>query len=460
MVNNPKPPSSAKPTSPAPARPASANTPPRAHHYSARRHVILGLLAIALLVGGFGLWSVTANIAGAIVAPGQLEVEQNRQVVQHPDGGVVAAIKVSEGDLVAAGDVLIRLDPSELTSERNVVEASLFEILARTGRLRAERDGLEQVVFDPILADLIDSREDVRALTEGQVRLFQSRRQTLASQVEQLQKRIGQIGNQIDGLDAQATAFAAQLVLIREELANQQALLDKGLTQATRVLALQREEASLLGRQGNLVALRAEYEGRITEIEIQILQLRTARREEAITELRDLSFKRLELSEKLRTLEQKLDRLDIRAPVSGVVLALNVFAERAVIRPAEPVLYIVPQDRPLLVAARIKPINVDEVYVGQQVTVRFAALDSRTTPELFGHVVTISPDALSDEVTGARFYKVEIRLNAGEMDKLPEGLSLVPGMPADAFIRTSDRTPMAYLIKPLAEYFNKAFREN
>lgn len=447
-----------KPDLPGSARPISPALP--THHYSARRHVILGLLAIALLVGGFGLWSFTANIAGAIVAPGQLEVEQNRQVVQHPDGGVVAAIEVSEGDLVAAGDVLIRLDPSELTSERNVAEASLFEILARTARLRAERDGLEQVVFDPLLAELVDSREDVRALTEGQARLFQSRRQTLASQVEQLQKRIGQIGNQIEGIDAQATALAAQLELIREELANQQALLDKGLTQATRVLTLQREEASLLGQQGKLVALRAEYAGRITEMEIEILQLRTARREEAITELRDLNFKRLELSEKLHALEQKLDRLDIRAPVSGVVLALNVFAERAVIRPAEPVLYIVPQDRPLLIAARVKPINVDEVYVGQKVAVRFAALDSRTTPELFGHVVTISPDALSDETTGARFYKVEIRLDAGEMDKLEEGVVLVPGMPADAFIRTSDRTPMAYLLKPLTEYFNKAFRED
>ena len=188
--------------------------------------------------------------------------------------------------------------------------------------------------------------------------------------------------------------------------------------------------------------------------------MRTSQREEAITELRDLGFRRLELREKLQAIEQKLDRLDIRAPVSGVVLSLNVFAERAVIRPAEPVLYIVPQDRPLLITARLTPIHVDEVYPGQKVVVRFAALDSRTTPELFGHVVTISPDVLVDDNTGARYYKVEIRLNDGEMDKLPEGLSLVPGMPADAFIRTSDRTPLAYLVKPLADYFNKAFREN
>ena len=444
-----------------PARPAAPTPPPDpGAGFSARRHLVMGLIAIAILVGGFGVWSVTANIAGAIVAPGKLEVEQNRQVGQHPDGGVVAEIDVKEGDLVEAGDVLIRLDPSELMSERNIVEAQLFEILARTGRLEAERDGLEEIVFDPMLVKLAPSRADVRALTEGQVRLFNSRRDSLASQIDQLGKRIGQIRNQIEGLEAQATALAAQLQLIREELANQQALLDKGLTQATRVLALQREEASLLGQQGKLVAMQAESEGRITETEIEILRLGTDRREAAITELRDLGFKRLELSERLRTLEQKLDRLDVRAPVSGVVLAMSVFAERAVIRPAEPVLYIVPQDRPLLIAARISPINVDEVYVGQQVTIRFAALDSRTTPELFGHVVSVSPDVLVDDNTGASYYKVEIRLNEGETAKLPDGVSLVPGMPADSFIRTSDRTPLAYLVKPLTEYFNKAFREN
>lgn len=431
----------------------------QAGEFSPRHHVLMGLLAILVLVGGFGVWSVTANIAGAIIAPGQLVVDQKRQVVQHPDGGVVAEILVKDGDAVEAGQVLIRLDPSELVSERNVVEASLFESLARRGRLEAERDGADRITFDPLLTDLLADRADVRALTEGQARLFDARRKTLASQIEQMGKRVGQIRNQIEGLDAQATALEVQLKLIREELADQQALLDKGLTQASKVLALQREEASLLGRQGSLIAQRAENEGRITEIEIERLRLTSTRREEAITELRDLSFKELELRERLRSVEQKLDRLDIRAPVAGVVLAMTVFAEQAVIRPAEPVLYIVPQNRPLLIIARLDPIHVDEVYIGQPVTLRFAALDSRTTPKLDGKVVSVSPDVLSDNTTGARYYQVEIRLNAGETEKLPDGVTLVPGMPADAFIRTADRTPLSYLVKPLAEYFNKAFRE-
>ncbi len=429
--------------------------PGTAPPFSARRHLLSGLLAIVVLVGGFGLWAVTTNIAGAIIAPGRLVVEQNRQVVQHPDGGVVAEILVKDGDRVAAGQVLIRLDDSELLSERNVVAAALLELLARKGRLEAERDGADAIAFDPLLGQSPESR----ALAEGQERLFEARRQGLARQIDQLGKRAAQIENQIEGLDAQATALEVQLRLIREELAAQRELLDKGLTQAGRVLALEREEASLLGRQGSLIAQRAENEGRITEIGIEKLRLAEARREEAITELRGLSFQELELRERLRTAEQKLDRLDIRAPVSGVVLAMSVFAERAVIRAAEPVLYIVPQNRPLLVAARLSPINVDEVYVGQEVTLRLAALDSRLTPELLGEVASVSPDALTDEVTGAAYYRVEIRLREGEAEKLPEGIALVPGMPADAFIRTADRTPLSYLLKPLTDYFTRAFRE-
>ncbi len=427
--------------------------------FSARRYIIYGLLAIVVLVGGFGLWAVTANISGAIVAPGNIEVEQNRQIVQHIDGGSVAAVDVQEGDPVTAGQVLIRLDPSILTRERTVTEGSLFEVLARQGRLAAERDGLEEIVFDPELAALAETRPDIRALTDGQTRLFHSRGETMNSEISQLEKRIGQIRNQIEGLDAQATALDTQLVLLRAELKNQQILLEKGLTQTATVLTLQREEASILGQQGNLTALRAEYEGRITEVEINILRIATVRREEAITELRDLGFNELELSEKLRGLDQKLDRLDIRAPVAGVVHGLKVFAEGAVIRAAEPVLFLVPQDRPLLIVARVDPIHVDEVFVGQEVAVRFAALDSRTTPELFGRVITVSPDAFTDETTGERFFRTGIQLLEGETEKLPDGLALIPGMPADAYIRTSDRTPLAYLVKPLTDYFNKAFRE-
>ncbi|MEL6690256.1 MAG: HlyD family efflux transporter periplasmic adaptor subunit, partial [Pseudomonadota bacterium] len=205
---------------------------------------------------------------------------------------------------------------------------------------------------------------------------------------------------------------------------------------------------------------RAQSEGRMTEIEIEIIKLGSDRREEAITLLRDIQFRELELTERRQTLLERLNRLDITAPVSGVVYGLSVFAERSVVRPAEPVLFIVPQDRPLVIAAQVNPINIDQVFVGQNVTLRFSALDQRTTPELEGEVVQLSADAFQDEATQQSFYRAEIILSEGQIARLPEGSTLIPGMPVESFIRTEDRTPIAYLVKPVADYFSRAFRED
>ena len=428
--------------------------------FSARAPLMLGLIALAVLVGGFGTWSVTANISGAVVAQGLVEVDQNRQVVQHPDGGVVASIEVDEGDVVTPGDILVRLDPTRLMSERNIARSQLDELMARRARLEAERDGADAVTFPVDLMDRAAQEPDLAAQLAGQERLFASRAESLATEAGQLARRAAQIRSQIDGIDAQHAALERQLELLLEELKNQQTLLEKGLTQAARVLELQRTEAGLQGRRGELIAQRAENEGRITEIEIEALKLATTRREEAITALRDIQTNALELAEQLRALDEQLARLDIRAPVGGVVLGLAVFAERAVLQPAEQVLFIVPQDRPLVITARVEPIHVDQVFVGQEVILTFPAFDSRTTPQLFGRVMTLSADAFTDEGSGASFYRAEVHLAEGEAARLPEGTVLIPGMPVDTFLRTNDRSPLAYLVKPLMDYFNKAFREN
>ncbi|HGG65772.1 MAG TPA: HlyD family type I secretion periplasmic adaptor subunit, partial [Rhodobacteraceae bacterium] len=421
--------------------------------------LIIGFLAILLLVGGFGTWSVMANISGAVVASGQIEVDQNRQVVQHPDGGVIAEINVQEGDLVDEGDILIRLDPTNLTSELVVVEGQLFELMARRGRLEAERDGAEAISFDPELIKAAESSKDARTLMQGQQRLFKARQESMAQEIAQMQKQRNQISDQIDGITAQQNALETQLELINEELENQQTLLDRGLAQASRVLSLQREDARLRGTMGELAATKAQAESRITEIDIEVLKYGTKRREEAITRLRDLQFRELELTEKRSALKERLSRLDIRAPLAGVVYGMQFFAPRSVIRPADPVLYLVPQDRPLVIAAKVQTINIDQIFVGQEVILRFPAFDSRTTPELLGRVVKVSADAFTDERTGISYYRAEIVLLEGETEKLPQGATLIPGMPVQAFIRTNDRTPLAYLIKPFADYFAKAFRE-
>lgn len=424
---------------------------------SARRPLWLGGIALAMLLGGFGGWAVLTTIAGAIIAHGQVEVEQNRQVVQHPDGGVVAEVLVAEGDLVAEDQLLIRLDSADLSSELTIVEGQLFELMARTARLEAERDGAETLRLSP---ELLAAAEDpaVAALIEGQRQLFRARATSRAAEAEQLDKRREQIAAQVAGIDAQIAALGTQLDLIGQELTDQQGLLDKGLTQSSRVLSLRREEARLSGTIGELTASRAEAEGRITEIGLQILRLGSSLREEAITRLRDLEYNRLELAERRAALRARLARLDIRAPVAGVVLGQVVTTPRAVIRAAEPVLYLVPQDRPLVIAAQVLPIHVDQVHVGQAVMLRFSALDTRFTPELEGEVTKVSADAFTDERTQASYYRAEVRLKPGETDKLG-GQPVLPGMPVETYLRTQDRSPLAYLVKPLTEYFTRAFRE-
>ncbi len=428
--------------------------------YSAKTPLIIGILATLVLVGGFGSWAAITNISGAIIASGQIEVDKNRQIVQHPDGGVVAEILVDEGDPVIAGQTLIQLDPTLLQSEQTIIEDQLFELRARRGRLVAERDNVDAISFDPDLIERSKTDADVADLMNGQDRLFTARLETMQAQIEALGKRRGQINNQIEGIDAQLVALDEQIALIKEELEGQQSLLERGLAQAARVLALQRTEAQLSGQVGDLTARRAESEGRITEIDIEINSLMIQRREAAISQLRDQQFRELELEERFRALAERLDRMTITAPVSGVIYGLSIYTPRSVIRAAEPVMYLIPQDRPLVIAAQVEPIHIDKLFIGQDVMMRFSAFDQRTTPELFGKVTQISADAFTDEATRMSYYRAEIVLNEEELSKLPEGVQLIPGMPVESFIRTADRTPLDYLLKPLTDYFTKAFRES
>ncbi|WP_370270065.1 HlyD family type I secretion periplasmic adaptor subunit [Nioella sp.] len=426
--------------------------------WSARAPLALGYIAIAVLVGGFGAWAALSNIAGAVVASGQIEVDRNRQAVQHPQGGVVLTLDVIEGQRVAEGEVLMRLDPSTIHSNLAVIRAQLNEWRARQARLEAERDLATRIAFPSDLLETAATDPDLADVLEGQRNLFAARAETLAQEVDQLGRRADQIRAQIDGFTAQDQALRDQRSLVLAELENVQNLVERGLAEASRALTLQREAARLLGSIGEIEAASAEAEGRITEIELQVLQQQTARREEAIAELREVRVQQAELIERERVLERQLEDSEIRAPVAGVVYGLAVFGTRSVVQAAEPVLYLVPQDRPLVISTRIAPTDVDEVFVGQSVTLRFPAFDMRSTPELFGQVRQVSADAFVDSASGASFYEAEIVLNEGEASRLG-GETLLPGMPVEAFIRTEDRTPLTYLLRPLTDYFNRAFRE-
>ena len=427
--------------------------------WSARAPVLLGVLTIILLLAGTIGWGMMSTIGGAIVAQGQIEVARQRQIVQHADGGIIASIEVAEGDHVAAGQILMRLDRTQPRSELAIVRNQLHEILARRGRLEAERDGASAPAFPPQLMQAA-TRDPVPAeLMEGQRRLFDDRQDSLARQIEQLGLRRAQTEMLIQGIDARIAAFARQRELIARELVDQQSLLDKGLAQAARVLSLQREEARLLGEEGELIGSRAEAMERITETRLEVLRLQSARREEASTQLRDIAWREPELAERARALDERIARLDIRAPVSGVVLGLQVTTPQAVIRPADPLLHIIPQDRPLVIAVRVANLHIDEVRPGQPVKVVLSAFSSRTTPELQGHVALVAPDVQIDPVSHAPYYRAEIALPPDQIARLGK-LVLIPGMPVEVFIATGERTPVQFLVKPFTDYLNRAFRES
>jgi HlyD family secretion protein len=247
-------------------------------------------------------------------------------------------------------------------------------------------------------------------------------------------------------------------VLIKKEIAAKQTLMEQGLTQMTRLLTPQRELARLQGTAGQVEASLAENRGKIAELEIELVRLTSKVREEAIAELRELEFREIELREKRRSLKDQIARLDLRAPSSGIVYGSTVDTLRGVIRPAEPVMYVVPKDAPLIVKVRVETIHIDQVHPGQEAVLRFSAFDQRTTPEVKGHVVSVSADAYLDEKMGFQYYEAEIALDEGEQERL-DHVTLLPGMPVEAFIRTADRSALSYLVKPLSDYFTRAFRE-
>lgn len=430
-----------------------------ASRWTAGRHIWIGLVTLVVLVFGVGAWSAFANIAGAIVAQAKLKVESERQVVQHPEGGVVKEILVKEGDLVQAGDVLIRLDDKLMAADLAIAEGQLYEIMARSGRLAAERDQLDAPVFDDELLAVAADNPNMSSLVEGQRRLFLARRDTVLRETEQLRERQQQIGEEITGAEAQQEALVSQLDFVSRELTDLKELQKKGLAQASRVLALERENARLLGQRGELIATIAGLRGQISEIEIQLLGLESGRREEAISQLRELEYREYELREQRNTLLERIERLEIIAPRTGRVIGMTIFTIRSVVQAAEPLLYVVPNDVDLVVEAQIETVNIDQIYPGQEARLRFSAFSARTTPEIWGKVKQISPDAFTDDATGRSYYMAQLSINPEEFQRLG-GLELVAGMPVETYIQTGDRSPINYFTKPLTDYFNKALRED
>ncbi|WP_300038511.1 HlyD family type I secretion periplasmic adaptor subunit [uncultured Roseobacter sp.] len=426
-------------------------------NWSVRIPLVIGFTTTFLLLSASLLWGMHSNISGAVIAWGTIQVESNRQVIQHPQGGVVKKLYVKDGVTVNPGDTLLEFDDTQVRSEVAIFKSQLYEILARKVRLETERDGGSRFSISDELEALIHQEPTVQLLVNGQARLFSARAVSLKRRSEQIDEKISQTLNQISGAKAQLASLRTQEELIREELRDATVLFEKGLSPASRVSSLKRELARLTGELGNTTSLIAQYYGEIANFRIEKISLSSSMREEAISALRDLQVHEAELKQRLLNSTFTLSNMVVRAPVSGIIYGSKIHALQSVVSPAEPILYIVPQDQPLIASTKVEPLHIDQVYVGQTATVRLPSLDLKTSPEIEGIVTRISADVFSDETSGTSYYQVEVELPKKELIKLG-AQELLPGMPVEAFIKTNERSPISYLMKPLSMYFSRALR--
>lgn len=425
--------------------------------FSFRGPMVLGLVALVALFAGFGGWAMLAQLQGAIILHGQIVVQDNRYIIQHPDEGIVAQVFVRDGDKVRAGDPLLRLEGEELWSEQRIVANRLVDLSARAARLAAERDGAEAVAFPGDL--LAHENPEIAAKLAAETRLFDLRLALYRNEQALLSQRIDQLQLQLDGITAQGAALTAELQLVDAEHADQKTLFDQGLTPQGPVMALGRDAARLRGQIAELAVLAAQTRGQITETDLRISRLHSQRLETAVAELREVEPRLLELAETHRTLSARIERLMVRAPVAGTVLGLQMIKPKGVLQAAAPILSLVPQDQPLVITARLAPEDVDAVYLGQSAEFAVSALAGSDAPRLRGRVSMIAADTLADPQTGAVFYTVELTLDP-DTPTLLNDRPLLPGMRVEAFLATTSRSPMTYLLEPFAQFFTHALRES
>nr|WP_249788551.1 HlyD family type I secretion periplasmic adaptor subunit [Bradyrhizobium sp. G127] len=424
---------------------------------SIRFHLIVGLVVVTLLTCGLGGWASTAQISGALIAPGSIVVDSNVKKVQHPTGGVVGEVRARDGDRVKAGDVVVRLDDTITKASLAIVTKGLNGLLARRARLLAEQDGAERITFPPELMESFADPE-VQSLIGNEIKLFQVRSSGRVGQKAQLKERILQLREEIGGLEAQENAKSREIELIQKELVGVRDLFAKNLVQISRLTVLERDAARLDGDRAQFVAQKAQAKGKITEIELQIIQIDKDLSSEVSKEMREINDKIGEFVERKVTAEDQLRRIDIRAPQDGMVLQSTVHTVGGVITAGDAVMLIVPESDNLSVEAKVNPQDIDQLRIGQKTLLRLSAFNQRTTPELNGTISRISPDTTVDQRTGQSYYTIRVSLPPAEVAKLGD-VKLIPGMPVEAFVQTGERTMISYLAKPLSDQLMRAFRE-
>lgn len=426
------------------------------------RFGLVGAVASLVLLALLGGWSHLAMIGSAVIAPGHVVVHGQPRPVQNLDGGVVESLQVANGDVVAAGQLLLRLDPTLLQVNLDIYRTRLAELLARKARLEAEHLGLAM----PDVAVLEASGVlhhlgglSLQRLHEGQRQIMAARAEVLRGRAEQLAEKIKQIANQRVGLEGLIAASGEQLGLMDTELGNMRTLARRGLMRGSEVLAMERARADLLGQ---LAAQRSETAGlmnAVRDTELEILQADRAFREQVVTELREASAEADELVLQIVTTGKQLDRVDLRSPVAGVVHQLAVTGPGSVVAAGATVLQVVPTGEGLDFELRLDPRKIDQVHPGQQARVSFPAFSAHTTPQVAGTVTGISPTSITDPATQVPYYRLMLTIAPVELARLGDRV-LVPGMPVEAFLDGGARSAWSYLTRPLAEQIARAFRED
>jgi len=408
-------------------------------------------------LGGFLVWASTAKLSGAVVASGNVAANGENQTVQHFEGGIVKEIMVKDGESIVAGQPLIALDPTLVEANLNRSLKTIIVLRVDEARLMAELSGRETFDLPPELSDdVLDPA--LQSFIQSKKSEFELRTLRYRNEVSILNQRLGGLNEEIMGTDAQRVAIRKQMSLMREELKDLEYLFQKGLARQDRVFAMQRSDADLEGKDGALFASIGKAKQTIAEIQQQIEKLGHDRRTEAGTKLSDTRTRIADTMEQIIAYKSVLSRIIIRSPADGTVVRMNVNTVGAVISPGQAVLELLPRNAELVVEARIQPTDIDAVHVGREANVRLAALNQRTTPVVPSHVLFVSADRLTDRQTQQPYYRIRLSLDLEKLTLRDRAL-LAPGMPAEAFIATSERTMMRYLFRPIEDSFAKALRE-
>lgn len=434
---------------------AKTKTTPR--RYSPTPFIVTGFVLIAGTFGVMGVWASTAPLDSAVVAPGVVAVESNRKLIQHLEGGIVGEIMVTEGQTVEAGQPLVRLLPTQTQANQTILQQRVAVLRATEARLEAERANLDQPDFAGITG--IEDQAALATAVKAQGQLFTERKAIRDSKISILQSRIEQFHQQIAGLTVQRESIQKQQTSIDAEIARLRDGESTGVVRANQITAMERDSAGLAGSFGQLLSESARAYQSIIETDLQIVQINQEYQELAASELKDTLAEVNELTERLIVAEDVNSRTLIRAPQSGIVQNIRIHTTGGVVRPAETMMEIVPQNEPLVINAQVRPLDIDSLAPGQVSQIKFPAFSSRNLPTIFGTVDILSPDLIyPEDQREPAYYLARISVPDGNVPDMIKG-RIIPGMPADAIIITGERTMVDYLVKPIRDSLDKSMRE-